>query len=72
MTTLANLALEGGDPRDVAHPATALHGASPPGTTLLHELHDSSVTFEEYSTFAFSIYSMILISFCELRPRSRT
>ena len=49
MTTVANLALEGGDPRDVAHPA--IHGAEPAETQLLREIHDPSVTFEEYSTF---------------------
>lgn len=49
MATPANLALEGGDPRDTAHPA--LHGAEPAETQLLHEIHDPSITFEEYSTY---------------------
>jgi hypothetical protein len=52
MATVANLALEGGDPRDVAHPA--IHGHEPAETQLLRGIHDSSVTFEEYSEFTTS------------------
>jgi hypothetical protein len=49
MATVANLALEGGDPRDVSHPA--IHGHEPAETQLLREIHDPSITFEEYSMY---------------------
>lgn len=55
MATMANLALEGGDPRDVAHPA--IHGHEPAETRLLREIHDPSVSFEEYSEF--SIFHLV-------------
>ena len=60
MTTVANLALEGGDPRDVAHPA--IHGAEPAETQLLREIHDPSVTFEEYGMFN-SLFPSFLVKF---------
>jgi hypothetical protein len=49
MSQMANLALEGGDPRDPTHPIeTITHGNKPVETELVHAIHDSSVTFEEY------------------------
>lgn len=51
MSTMANLALEGGDPRNVEHPVTAATG-EPIETQLLRAAHDSSVTFEEYVYWA--------------------
>ena len=50
MTTPANLALEGNDPRDPTHPA--FHDNQPVETQLLHGSHDPSVTFEEYLYYA--------------------
>ena len=54
MATPANLALEGGDPRDVSHPA--IHGHEPAETQLLREIHDPSITFEEYSMYISLIF----------------
>lgn len=51
MSQLANLALEGGDPRNPEHPITRLT-AEPLETQLLRAAHDSSVTFEEYVYWA--------------------
>jgi hypothetical protein len=49
MNQMANLALEGGDPRDPTHPIeTITHGNKPVETELIRAIHDSSVTFEEY------------------------
>ncbi|KAE8452521.1 hypothetical protein EG329_000424 [Mollisiaceae sp. DMI_Dod_QoI] len=42
----ANLALEGNDPRDPAHPAFGDN--EPVERQMLHSIHDPSVTFEEY------------------------
>ena len=50
MATNANLALEGGDPRDPQHLVTGT--AEPIETQLLRAAHDSSVTFEEYAYWA--------------------
>jgi hypothetical protein len=50
MATAANLALEGGDPRDPRHLLTGT--AEPVETQLLRAAHDSSVTFEEYAYWA--------------------
>lgn len=50
MTTTANLALEGGDPRDPQHLFTG--SAEPVETQLLRAAHDSSVSFEEYLYYA--------------------
>lgn len=50
MATAANLALEGGDPRDPQHLLTG--HAEPVETQLLRAAHDSSVTFEEYAYWA--------------------
>lgn len=69
MATLANLALEGGDPRDVAHPVTALHGGESAETTVLRQIHDPSVTFEEYSTLAL-FHFIHLITPCYCSPNS--
>jgi hypothetical protein len=51
MATAANLALEGGDPRDIAHPVAGIHGGEPAETQMLRQIHDSSISFEEYSMF---------------------
>lgn len=50
MSTPAGLALEGGDPREAAHPATH-HGPSVENE-LMHASHDTSVSFEEYIYYA--------------------
>ena len=60
MATAANLALEGGDPRDIAHPVAGIHGGEPAETQLLREIHDPSVSFEEYSTFT-SYHQYVLL-----------
>jgi hypothetical protein len=51
MNQIANLALEGGDPRNPEHPITGA-GAVPIETQLLRAAHDSSVSFEEYVYWA--------------------
>jgi hypothetical protein len=49
MSQMANLALEGGDPRDPTHPIeTITHGNKPVESELIPAIHDPSVTFEEY------------------------
>ena len=50
MATPAGLALEGGDPRDPNHPA--LHGQDPVEKQMVHNMHDPSVSFEEYMYYA--------------------
>jgi hypothetical protein len=50
MATPAALALEGNDPRDPAHPVVTDN--EPVETQLLHNIHDPSVTFEEYICYA--------------------
>lgn len=50
MATAANLALEGGDPRDPRHLLTGT--SEPVETQLLRAAHDSSVSFEEYAYWA--------------------
>jgi len=50
MATPAALALEGNDPRDPAHPVVGDN--KPVETQLLHNIHDPSVTFEEYIYYA--------------------
>src|SRR3954463_15824895 len=47
----ANLAVEGGDPRDPAHPIVG-QGNSALETQLICDAHDSSVSFEEYVYYA--------------------
>jgi hypothetical protein len=51
MSTMANLALEGGDPRNPEHPVITT-SAEPIETQLLRASHDPSVTFEEYVYWA--------------------
>jgi hypothetical protein len=46
MSTAANLALEGGDPRDVEHPAQSSH--IPVETQMIHNSHNPNISFEEY------------------------
>lgn len=46
MSNFANLALEGNDPRDPAHPI--VHSNEPVENQLMRERNDPSVTFEEY------------------------
>jgi hypothetical protein len=50
MSTPSGLALEGGDPRDAAHPAT--HNGPSVENELMHASHDTSVSFEEYIYYA--------------------
>lgn len=53
MNQMANLALEGGDPRDPTHPvATVIHGNVSVEKQQAHAVHDSSITFEEYMYWA--------------------
>jgi hypothetical protein len=53
MNQMANLALEGGDPRDPTHPvATIAHGNQSVEQQQIHAIHDHSVTFEEYMYYA--------------------
>lgn len=50
MSNSANLAVEGNDPRDPAHPAK--HSGPSTENQILHAAHDTSVTFEEYIYYA--------------------
>jgi hypothetical protein len=50
MCSNAGLALEGNDPRDPSH--AILGDNEPVETQLLHNIHDPSVTFEEYIYYA--------------------
>ena len=50
MSNVAQLALEGGDPRDPHHPV--LGNADPVESRLLHSSHDPNVSFEEYMYYA--------------------
>lgn len=50
MSNMANLALEGNDPRDPQHALTG--AADPVETQLLRAAHDPSVSFEEYMYWA--------------------
>lgn len=53
MNQSANLALEGGDPRDPTHPVlTVAHGNESVERQQAHAFHDPSVTFEEYMYYA--------------------
>lgn len=53
MNQMANLALEGGDPRDPEHPvATITHGNQSVEQQQIHAIHDPSITFEEYMYYA--------------------
>ncbi|PQE03234.1 transmembrane amino acid transporter protein [Rutstroemia sp. NJR-2017a BBW] len=49
-TPAANLALEGGDPRDAHHPLAG--DAQAVELAMLHSIHDPSITFEEYVYWA--------------------
>ncbi|PQE18786.1 transmembrane amino acid transporter protein [Rutstroemia sp. NJR-2017a WRK4] len=49
-TPAANLALEGGDPRDAHHPLA--DDAQAVELAMLHSIHDPSITFEEYVYWA--------------------
>lgn len=50
MSTAANLALEGGDPRDPVH--SGKHSDEKTQNKLVHFAHDPTVTFEEYCYYA--------------------
>jgi hypothetical protein len=53
MNQLANLALEGGDPRDPDHPVrTISHGNQCVEQQQIHAIHDPSISFEEYLYYA--------------------
>jgi len=51
MNQMANLATEGGDPRNPEHPVLG-QGNEPIETQFLRNAHDPSVTFEEYAYYA--------------------
>jgi len=54
MAQMANLALDGGDPRLSVDEGKGPHGMSPMAYTLpqMRKLHDPSITFEEYHYYA--------------------